>query len=197
MERFGTLESPFDPEYLRWCVQEAGFVDARQFMEVDRLVALDDTSGALGLLTGWIRARRGRPQTNTLIAAKPMADLGGGDAWRGLVSVAGPAAAAPGGATRVPLRIQNTGRAFGQPQPATRTRRAPSTSRLFCSTVRERVELPRIELPHSLPGGGEILIDLVVPWEYRDRGEILVGLVREGMAWFPEDGSPPARLQLD
>jgi SAM-dependent methyltransferase len=38
MERFGTLESPFDPEYLVSVVEEAGFVNVRRLVEVDELV---------------------------------------------------------------------------------------------------------------------------------------------------------------
>ncbi len=155
MEQFGTLESPFDPAYLRWCVQEAGFVDARQFMEVDRLVAFDDTSGALGLLTGWIRARRGRPQTNTLIAAKPVADLGGGGAWRGQVSAAGPPTAAPGGATRVPLRIQNTGRAFWPAHVRLPVHAGHRQHGAVSARGRRARRAAAGRLPHSLPGGGD------------------------------------------
>ena len=80
MEQYGTLESPFDPEYLRWSVEEAGFVDVRQFMEVDRLVPLDDAGAAVGpphRLGADPRRAAGRPETNTLIATKPVADAGG------------------------------------------------------------------------------------------------------------------------
>ena len=40
MERYGTLESPFDPEYLEEVVVRAGFVQVRRFAEVDELVDL-------------------------------------------------------------------------------------------------------------------------------------------------------------
>ena len=40
MERYGTLESPFDPEYLEEVVERAGFAEVRRFAEVDELVDL-------------------------------------------------------------------------------------------------------------------------------------------------------------
>src|SRR6476660_7336089 len=40
MERYGTLESPFEPKYLEEVVERAGFVEVRRFVEVDELVDL-------------------------------------------------------------------------------------------------------------------------------------------------------------
>ena len=40
MERFGTLESPFDPDYLVEVVERAGFTNVRRLVEVDELVDL-------------------------------------------------------------------------------------------------------------------------------------------------------------
>ncbi len=40
MQRYGTLESPFDPEYLEEVVVRAGFVHVRRFAEVDELIDL-------------------------------------------------------------------------------------------------------------------------------------------------------------
>jgi hypothetical protein len=60
----------------------------------------------------------------------------------------------------------------------------------------ERVELPRAPLPHSVPSGGTIDVEVAVPAEHRGRDEVLVDLVREGIGWFSEPGSPIARVRL-
>jgi SAM-dependent methyltransferase len=198
MEQFGTLESPFDPEYLRWAVEEAGFADVRQFIEIDRLLALDDASGAFGLFSSWawIRARRRRPETNTLIASKPIAAGSAAGEWRGRVTASGPAAEGPDGTLRLPVQVENTGRAFWPapssfPYPDGVVNVAP-----YLLAGGERVELPRVTLPHSLGAGGSVDVELVVPVEHRESGEILVDLVREGIAWFSRPDAPIARVQL-
>jgi SAM-dependent methyltransferase len=197
MEQYGTLESPFDPEYLRWSVEEAGFVDVRQFMEVDQLVPLDDAGAAMGIFSGWakIRAGRRRPTTNTLTATKPGGNTR--DPWRARISVAAPPAEADDGSLRVPLRVENTGRAYwpaptSYPYPEGVVNVAP-----YVLVDGERVELPRVPLPHSLPGGATLEVELVVPAEHRGRDEVLVDVVREGIGWFSEPGSPVARVRLD
>ena len=199
MEQYGTLESPFDPEYLRWSVEEAGFVDVHQFMEVDRLVPLHDAGAAVGLLTGWARIRAGRrkPETNTLVATKPVADTGGEDAWRARVSVAAPPAEAPDGSLRVLLHVENTGRAFWPAPTAFPYPEGIVNVGPYVLAAGERVELPRVTLPHSLGIGGSVDVELVVPAEHRGRDEVLVDLVREGIAWFSEPGAPIARVRLD
>ncbi len=40
-------------------------------------------------------------------------------------------------------------------------------------------------------------MELVVPAEHRGRDEVLVDLVREGIAWFSEPDAPIARVRLD
>ncbi|HEU5213404.1 MAG TPA: class I SAM-dependent methyltransferase [Gaiellaceae bacterium] len=198
MEQYGTLESPFDPEYLRWSVKEAGFVDVRHFMEVDRLVPLDDAGAAMGIFTTWakIRAGRRKPETNTLIARKPVADTDGEDAWRASISVAAPPAEAEDGSLHILIHVENTGRAYWPaptsfPYPEGIVNVAP-----YLLVDDERVELPRVTLPHSLPTGGAVTVALIVPAEHRGRDEVLVDLVRERLGWFSEPASPIARVRL-
>ena len=199
MEQYGTLESPFDPEYLRWSVEEAGFVDVKQFMEVDRLVPLDDAGAAVGLLTGWARIRAGRrkPATNTLTATKPVADTAGEDAWRGRITIAAPPAEAPDGSLRILVHVENTGRAFWPAPTAFPYPEGIVNVGPYVLADGERVELPRAPLPHSLPISGSVDVELVVPPEHRGRDEVLVDLVREGIAWFSEPDAPIARVPLD
>ena len=61
MKRYGTLESPFEPEYLEEVVKRAGFVEVRRFAEVDELVDLSSAGGRFGGL-GSFRRRRLQPE---------------------------------------------------------------------------------------------------------------------------------------
>jgi SAM-dependent methyltransferase len=198
MEQYGTLESPFDPEYLRWAVEEAGFVDVKQFMEVDRLVPLHEAGTAVGVVAEWagIRLGRRKPETNTLIATKPVADTGGADAWRARITVVAAPSEAPDGSLRVPLHVENTGRAFWPAPTAFPYPEGIVNIGPYVLVDGQRVELPRVTLPHSLPIGGSVDVDVVVPAEHRGHDEVLVDLVREGIAWFSEPRAPIARVPL-
>ena len=72
MERYGTLESPFDPEYLEEVVVRAGFVQVRRFVEVDELVDLPSTQGRFRGF-GALRRRRLQPEYNVVHALQPVA----------------------------------------------------------------------------------------------------------------------------
>src|SRR5262249_50759728 len=164
----------------------------------DRLVPLDDAGAAIGIFTTWakIRAGRRKPETNTLIARKPVADTGGADAWRARISVAAPPAEAEDGSLHILIHIENTGRAYwpaptGFPYAEGIVNVAP-----YVLVNGERVELPRVTLPHSLPIGGAVTVALIVPAEHRGRDEVLVDLVREHVGWFSEPASPIARVRL-
>jgi hypothetical protein len=199
MEQYGTLESPFDPGYLRWAVEEAGFVDVKQFMEVDRLVPLDEAGKAVGVLAEWAGIRVGRrsPETNTLIATKPVADTGGEGAWRARITVAAAPQEGPDGSLHVLLHVENTGRAFWPAPTAFPYPEGIVNVGPYVLADGERVELPRATLPHSLPIGGAVDVELVVPAEHRGRGEVLVDMVREGVEWFSPPDAPIARVRLD
>ena len=88
MKRYGTLESPFEPEYLEEVVKRAGFVEVRRFAEVDELVDLSvrravgsadwapfDAGGCSPSTTSSTRATRRRKGTarRTPLALKPAA----------------------------------------------------------------------------------------------------------------------------
>ena len=68
MEQYGTLESPFDPEYLVAVLGEAGFTQVTRFAAVDEL--LDVSEGARELRR--IEARIENPPMNTVIAVNPV-----------------------------------------------------------------------------------------------------------------------------
>jgi SAM-dependent methyltransferase len=200
MEQYGTLESPFDPEYLRWSVEDAGFVDVKQLVEVDELMPLDDASRPLRLLANWARIRTGRrrPETNTLIGSKPLADMDAAQAWRGRLSVAGHVKTDADGTIRVPLRVENTGRAFWPAPTAFPYAQGIVTVAPYVVDGGARVELPRAALPRSLGAGGTVDVEIAVPREQLgERRELFVDLVREGITWFSAPEAPIAVVRID
>ena len=76
---YGTLESPFDPAYLEEVIAQAGFTDVRRFVEVDELVEIGDVGGMFNRMREHLSYRVGRraPETNILIATKPLGDGAG------------------------------------------------------------------------------------------------------------------------
>ena len=67
MKAYGTLESPFDPDYLAEVLEQAGFVQIQQLLVVDELIDLADSKQALDRLAKQAR----RPGRNTLVAQNP------------------------------------------------------------------------------------------------------------------------------
>jgi SAM-dependent methyltransferase len=191
MEQYGTLESPFDPDYLERVVREAGFSEVRRFVEIDELLDIGDTRGLVERVRTYASYRLGRkePESNTLVATKPIpadgaaesfsADLRADSPWR-----------AEGETLSLPLRVRNTGRSFW---PAGGTAKGVVTIGPYVQQADgSRLELPRTLLPHALPPGAELEIDLVVPRSAAgDSREIAVDCVREGIAWFADLGSAP------
>ena len=64
MEEYGTLESPFDPEYLVAVLEEAGFTQVTRFAAVDELLDVSERARELER----IEARMEYPPMNTVIA---------------------------------------------------------------------------------------------------------------------------------
>ncbi len=67
MEQHGTLESPFDPEYLVSVLDEAGFEDVTRFAAVDALLEVAQAPRELERLEVAVKY----PQMNTVIAVNP------------------------------------------------------------------------------------------------------------------------------
>jgi SAM-dependent methyltransferase len=190
MKAFGTLESPFDPEYLAGVVEEAGFVQVQRLLVVDELIDLDHSKEALDRLSK--RARR--PDTNTLIAQNPSGT--GEEGFAGRIEARGGIREAPDGLV-VTLVVTNSGSSFWPgasqfPFPAGTISVGP-----YVLETGERVELPRVPLPHSVAAGGVAQVEVGLPREaLADRGEVAFDLVREGIAWFSEPASPLLVLPL-
>jgi SAM-dependent methyltransferase len=199
MERFGTLESPFDPEYLVAIVEHAGFVSVRRLAEVDELVDLPAGRGGLDrFVPKRLRAAvpAVRADYNIVHAFNPIPDV---DAGRGAFSAAIRAEGgweAAGPELTLALTLTNTGRAFW---PAGRWYPYPSGSVTLGAYVvgsqHERVrELPRTTLPRSVSPGETVAVELRLPREELGEERLAVDMVREGVFWFSEEDSEPLVL---
>jgi SAM-dependent methyltransferase len=197
MEEYGTLESPFDPQYLEEVVRDAGFVDVRRFVEIDNLLDVGDTRGLLAQARDYAAYRLGRkePESNTLIATKPIpteqapesfsSELQADSAWR-----------TEGDTLRLTVRVRNTGRSFW---PAGGMGHGVVTVGPYVPLPEGgRGELPRTLLPHALAPGDELEIELTVPRAAAAGArEIAVDCVREGIAWFADMGSTPVVARVE
>ncbi len=192
MEVYGTLESPFDPAYLEEVIGQAGFTDVRRFVEVDELVEVGDVGGMFNRMREQLSYRVGRraPETNILIATKPLGD-GTGVGFSAEITADG--SWHPDGHGRqlvLEVRIRNTGDTFWPTGPFGHgvVTIGPYEPRPDGS----RRELPRIALPRAVPPGEELAVELAVPRHAAgDADEIAVDCVREGIAWFSDLGSSP------
>jgi SAM-dependent methyltransferase len=207
MERFGTLESPFDPEYLVEVVEQAGFVNVRRLVEVDELVDLAPPRRRRDrwlerLAPDRLRARALgqsalRPEFNIIHAFNPIPGTAAGGAdFAARIEVDGGWAEASDSELEVRLNVTNAGRAFW---PAGRLFPFPQGSVTLGSYVagpkgERELELARGTLPRSVSPGETVPVVLRLGREEAARGTIAVDLVREGLCWFSEAGSEPLVL---
>jgi SAM-dependent methyltransferase len=206
MERFGTLEAPFDPEYLVEVIKHAGFVDVRLLAEVDELVDLAPGRRRLDrilerLLPEGLRARALRQALlradfNIVHAFNPIPEDAAGDAaFTARIEAEGDWE--PAGIDRtLRLKVTNTGRAFW---PAGRWYPYPNGSVTLGTFVvgpaQERQhELARATLPRSVSPGESVVVELRLHPDDLGRGRLAVDMVREGVFWFAEAGSEPLVL---
>ena len=188
MERHGTLESPFDPDYLVSVVRQAGFTDVRRLLEVDELVEV-------AAARRWLGRRRPRADFNVVHALNPIHGPASEEAGAFAARIEADGGWRQDGEELVlTVRLTNTGRAFW---PAGRTYPFPRGSvtvgpYLVGSHGQREAELPRVTLPRSVSPGGSLELEVRVPRE-RARGRAASGvdLVREGVFWFAEAGSEP------
>jgi SAM-dependent methyltransferase len=195
MERYGTLESPFDPDYLEDVVLEAGFTRVRRFREVDELVDMSPPKP---------RFRRPRlreappiPQYN-VVHAFNRGETDEVDAFSALLEHEG-GWRAEGRELVLSLKVTNTGRA---PWRAARWHPFPLGSVTVGSYLpghsRKRdVELGRTMLPNPLSPGEAVSLEVRVPREQAQGQEkIAVDLVREGVCWFGDASSEPLVVSI-
>ena len=192
MEVYGTLESPFDPAYLEEVIAQAGFTDVRRFVEVDELVEIGDVGGMFNRMREHFSYRVGRrsPETNILIARKPLGD-GTGAGFAAEITADG--SWRPDAHERqlvLEVRIRNTGDTFWPTGPFGHG--VVTIGPYEPLPDGSRRELPRIALPRAVPPGEELVVELGVPRHAAgDADEIAVDCVREGIAWFSDRVSTP------
>ena len=192
MELYGTLESPFDPAYIEQVVAKAGFTDVQRFVEIDELVEVGDVSGMFNRMREQFSFRMGRraPETNILIATKPLGG-GAGAGFSAEITAAGSWRPNEDGRQLVlDARIRNTGDAFWPTGPFGHG--VVTIGPYVPLPDGSRRELPRVALPRAVPPGEELALELAVPRHAAgDANEIAVDCVREGIAWFSDLGSSP------
>ena len=190
MEEYGTLESPFDPDYLVAVVEKAGFTDVRRFAAIDDLLDVSQREEELER----VRARLGNPPMNTVLAVNPVKPRGPHEAFRaGLRAHGAWRAAGDGRSLSLTVTVENEGTSYW---PAGLPPAYPAGSVTLGPYVPTedggRQELPRQPLPHSLAHGDSVEVVVDVPRaEVEKSGEIGIDLVREGLAWFADYGSTP------
>lgn len=195
MRQRGTLESPFDPDYLVTVVGQAGFEGVTRLIEVDELVDPADLRGALRGLKRFATYRLGGGEMNTVVARKPIA--GGPEhaaSFAGTIERAGGWQDSLGSGEReLPLRVTNTGRGFwpaGESFPFPRG--TVTVGPYLRGPAGGRIELPRTLLPRGVRPGETVDVRLRIPArELAGAEELVVDLVYEGVAWFSELGSAP------
>ena len=197
MEEYGTLESPFEPEYLVAVLGEAGFTQVTRFAVIDEL--LDVSEGARELER--IDARLARPPTNTVIAVNPVPAEASQDGREFVARIeqAGSWQATPDGRELVlAITVTNAGRGFwpagmGPSFPLGTVNVGP----YLPTESGQRAELPRMMLPRSLSPGESIDAEIRIPRTgVEGGGKVGIDLVREGIAWFADHGSMPLVVPL-
>jgi SAM-dependent methyltransferase len=173
MQEYGTLESPFDPEYLVQVVREAGFAEVRRFAVVDELLDVAAEEGELQR----VRERLRHPPMNTVVALNPTS-----------VTEAFAARIEPGAWEGDVLRVTvtNTGRSYWPSELHGVVQHGVVTFGPYLLADGERVELPRSPLPRPVASGESVEAAVAVPG---DRHGVMLDLVREGIDWF---GTPAA-----
>jgi SAM-dependent methyltransferase len=190
MKAYGTLESPFDPDYLAAIVEEAGFVQIQRLLVVDELIDLDRSREALDRLSK--RARR--PDTNTLVAQNPSDAGEAGFAAR--IEVHGEPRELPD-EFAITLAVTNIGTSFWPGSPTFPYPAGTVSVGPYLVEDATRVELARTALPHSVVAGGVAGVEIRLPRAaLGNRREVAFDLVREGIAWFSEPDSPLLLLTL-
>jgi SAM-dependent methyltransferase len=197
MEEYGTLESPFDPEYLVAVLAHAGFTQVTRFAAVDELLDVSERTRELQR----IEERLDNPPMNTVIGMKPVPAAIEGDA-RDFFAQLGPTGSwertQDGRELALSITITNAGRGFwpagiGPSFPLGTVTLGP----YLPGVEGERIELPRVPLPRSVSPGEAVGVEVRIPaGSVEGSREVRIDLVREGIAWFADYGSSPLVVPL-
>jgi SAM-dependent methyltransferase len=194
MEEFGTLESPFDAEYLVTVLEQSGFTQVTRFAAVDELLEVGERQRELELIDARLRF----PPMNTVVAVNPVAvSAGAGDFAARIESSGEWRTSREGSALTLPIGVTNVGGGIWSAGTGTPVPHGAVTIGLYLPDGDERVELSRIGLTRSLPPGEGTTAEVRVPLSsVAGRHELGVDLVREGIAWFADYGSTPLIVPL-
>jgi hypothetical protein len=197
MERYGTLESPFDPDYLEEVVVRAGFLHVRRLAEVDELTDVTASQPRFRG-SGALRRRQRRPEYNVVHALNRAAD-GHSEPYAAHLEARG-RWRADGEQLLLEVVVTNTGSAYW---PAAQSYPFSHGSVTLAPYVpgpggEREVGLDRITLPRPLAPGDSAMVDCRVPrGAVRGSDAIALDLVREGMFWFAETGSEPLVVSVE
>jgi SAM-dependent methyltransferase len=190
MEQYGTLEAPFDPDYLMDVVARSGFVHLRRLVEVDHLMPADQPArGGFG-----ISRQLRSPSTNTIIGSTPMV----GDGRDLSADLTLNESVIDDGRLVMSITARNAGShrwsaaVDGHPV-AGSVNVAP-----FLGSGDARRELPRVALPEAVDPGESMTIQFTLHLAALE-GETDIGidLVREQVAWFSDRGGTPLRVSVN
>jgi hypothetical protein len=136
------------------------------------------------------RVGRSAPETNILIATKPL-DGGAGAGFSAEITADGSWHPNEDGRSYVlQVRIRNTGDTFWPTGPFGHG--VITIGPYVPLADGSRREFQRVALPRAVPPGKELTIELAVQRNAAgDAAEIAVDCVREGIAWFSDLGSTP------
>jgi SAM-dependent methyltransferase len=197
MEEYGTLESPFDPEYLVAVLEEAGFIQITRFAAVDELLDVSERARELQRIEEELK----NPPMNTVIALNPVPAAIEGDV-RDFVAQLEPAGSwqpTPDGQELVlSITVTNAGRGFWPTGIGPTFPLGTVTLGAYLPADEgKRIELPRVPLPQSLSPGESVCAEVRIPARSFEGGrDVRIDLVREGIAWFADYGSAPLMVPL-
>jgi SAM-dependent methyltransferase len=197
MEEYGTLESPFDPQYLVAVLREAGFTQVTRFAALDELLDVSERARELQR----IEARMENPPMNTVIAVNPVRAEISADRREFLAQIEPVGSwqtTQDGQELALSITVTNVGRGFwpagmGPSFPLGTVTLGP----YMPADGGQRIELPRVRLPRSLSPGESVGAEVRIPIASVEGGrEVGIDLVREGIAWFVDYGSSPLIVSL-
>ena len=192
MEEYGTLESPFDPDYLVGVLRKAGFAQVARFAAVDELLDVSERTRELER----IEARLANPPMNTVLAVNPL-PAGRSEETRKFfahLEVKGTwQKAEDGEELALPIVVRNVGLGFWPAGSGTSVPLGTVTLGPYVlDDGGQKLELPRVALPRSVSPGDSVDAEIRVPIAVIEgRADVRIDLVREGLAWFADYGSAP------
>ncbi|MBC8029283.1 MAG: methyltransferase domain-containing protein [Pyrinomonadaceae bacterium] len=202
MREFATLESPFDPEYLRELIVEHGFKVIGDYVSANGLFERETVeAGQVAIDPDQINYLLCKKVVDGISTAADVPDSRAPGKLAARINVVDsfPTAVIPDTEISVRLRIENTGDTIWLTGPARRKGAVMLGVMLLDeagSTISERHGEP--PLPRALAAGESVETVIrfrapAVPGKYR----LKVDLVAQHVAWFEQQGSEPLVLPLE